>query len=133
MVGLHLSLIQLQNADNHSQNSSPSKEIQEQEEYEDQNNGHFDETNHNEDYEEGDVDPDLDDNFNQQESVSLKFVDSRQARKRAEEDSKLLANRIALLKMEEKKVSHTSVLTPFVYRRGKRLKRPRTRPETLCM
>lgn len=34
-------------------------------------------------------------------SVTKKLVGSRVARKRAEEDVKLLANRIALLKMEE--------------------------------
>jgi hypothetical protein len=34
-------------------------------------------------------------------SVTKKLVDSRVARKQAEDDVKLLANRIALLKMEE--------------------------------
>ena len=34
-------------------------------------------------------------------SVTKKLVDSRHARKQAEDDVKLLANRIALLKMEE--------------------------------
>jgi hypothetical protein len=34
-------------------------------------------------------------------SVTKKLVDSRLARKQAEDDVKLLANRIALLKMEE--------------------------------
>ena len=38
------------------------------------------------------------------DSISKKLVGSRVARKRAEEDVKLLANRIALLKMEEQKV-----------------------------
>ena len=38
-------------------------------------------------------------------SVTKKLVDSRLARKQAEDDVKLLANRIALLKMEEQKVS----------------------------
>jgi hypothetical protein len=37
-------------------------------------------------------------------SVTRKLVDSRHARKQAEDDVKLLANRIALLKMEEQKV-----------------------------
>ena len=35
------------------------------------------------------------------DSISKKLVGSRVARKKAEEDVKLLANRIALLKMEE--------------------------------
>jgi len=43
--------------------------------------------------------------MSQDDGISRKVVDSRQARKRAEEDVKLLANRIALLKAEEKKVS----------------------------
>ena len=45
-------------------------------------------------------------------SATKKLVGSRVARKRAEEDVKLLQNRILLLKMEEKKVSkihHNSV------------------------
>ncbi len=37
--------------------------------------------------------------------MASKLVGTRQNRKRAEEDVKLLANRIALLKAEEKKVS----------------------------
>lgn len=37
----------------------------------------------------------------QEDGVTKKLVGSRQARKRAEEDVKLLSNRIALLKMEE--------------------------------
>lgn len=40
-------------------------------------------------------------------SVTKKLVDSRLARKQAEDDVKLLANRIALLKMEEQKVCYT--------------------------
>ena len=39
--------------------------------------------------------------------MTSKLVGSRQARKRAAEDVKLLANRIALLKQEEKKVLTT--------------------------
>ena len=42
----------------------------------------------------------------EEDQVSKKLVGSRQARKRAEEDVKLLSNRIALLKMEEQKVFH---------------------------
>lgn len=41
----------------------------------------------------------------QDDTATSKLVGSRHARKRAEEDVKLLQNRIALLKMEEKKVS----------------------------
>jgi len=37
------------------------------------------------------------------DSATSKLVNSRQSRKKAEEDVKLLANRIALLKQEEKK------------------------------
>ena len=37
------------------------------------------------------------------ESITEKLADSRVGRKRAQEDVKLLANRIALLKAEEKK------------------------------
>ena len=50
------------------------------------------------------------DNYNEMspggnpDSATSKLVNSRQSRKKAEEDVKLLANRIALLKMEEKKV-----------------------------
>ncbi len=38
------------------------------------------------------------------DTATSKLVNSRQSRKKAEEDVKLLANRIQLLKMEEKKV-----------------------------
>ena len=38
------------------------------------------------------------------DSATSKLVNSRCSRKKAEEDVKLLANRIQLLKMEEKKV-----------------------------
>lgn len=41
--------------------------------------------------------------MNEDGSVSKKLVGSRIARKQAEDDVKLLANRIALLKMEEQK------------------------------
>jgi hypothetical protein len=40
-------------------------------------------------------------------------VGSRQARKRAEEDVKLLQNRIMLLKLEEKKVSSNTINLNF--------------------
>jgi hypothetical protein len=43
--------------------------------------------------------------------VTKKLVDSRHARKRAEEDVKLLQNRIALLKIEEKKVGDLLSIT----------------------
>ena len=43
--------------------------------------------------------------YNEDGSVTKKLVGSRIARKQAEDDVKLLANRIALLKMEEYKVS----------------------------
>lgn len=39
--------------------------------------------------------------YNEDGSVTKKLVGSRIARKQAEDDVKLLANRIALLKMEE--------------------------------
>lgn len=38
----------------------------------------------------------------QQDEVEYKLLSSKEARKKAEEDSRLLANRIALLKLEEK-------------------------------
>lgn len=44
------------------------------------------------------------------DTATSKLVNSRQSRKKAEEDVKLLANRIQLLKMEEKKVSLEIVL-----------------------
>lgn len=44
------------------------------------------------------------------DGVTKKLVGSRVARKRAEEDVKLLANRIALLKLEEQKVSINPIL-----------------------
>ena len=55
----------------------------------------------NYEYEEGSPNEGVDANG---DSISKKLVGSRVARKRAEEDVKLLANRIALLKMEEQKV-----------------------------
>ena len=42
--------------------------------------------------------------------MTKRLVGSRIARKQAEDDVKLLANRIALLKMEEQKVSFTIIL-----------------------
>ena len=42
---------------------------------------------------------------NDSDTATKKLVGSRHARKRAEEDVKLLQNRILLLKMEEKKVN----------------------------
>lgn len=44
------------------------------------------------------------------DTATSKLVNSRQSRKKAEEDVKLLANRIALLKMEEKKVSFDEMI-----------------------
>jgi hypothetical protein len=44
------------------------------------------------------------------DTATSKLVNSRQSRKKAEEDVKLLANRIALLKMEEKKVRFYEVI-----------------------
>lgn len=57
--------------------------------YQDDNQHHIDQ------YEEGYA----------QESAINKYVGSRQAKKKAEEDARLLQNRIMLLKLEEKKVS----------------------------
>lgn len=46
--------------------------------------------------------------------MTKKLVGSRIARKQAEDDVKLLANRIALLKMEEQKVSKCDgLILPF--------------------
>ena len=45
-----------------------------------------------------------DDNHHHGPGVTEKYVESRQARKKVEEDVKLLHNRIMLLKLEEKKV-----------------------------
>jgi len=59
------------------------------------------------------------------DSATSKLVNQRQSRKKAEEDVKLLANRIALLKMEEKKVRSKKFMG--FGRRGKRLKRLRRR------
>ena len=59
-------------------------------------------------YQEGDIEGE-DQHYEGEEeggSVSKKLVGSRIARKQAEDDVKLLANRIALLKMEEQKVSN---------------------------
>lgn len=46
-------------------------------------------------------------------TLHRKLVAAKVARKRAEEDLKLLCNRIGLLKMEEGKVSWTKVLNKF--------------------
>lgn len=46
-------------------------------------------------------------------TLHRKLVAAKIARKRAEEDLKLLCNRIGLLKMEEGKVSRTKVLNKF--------------------
>ena len=46
---------------------------------------------------------DYDNQEHEYDNVTGKLVDSRQNRKKAAEDVKLLANRIALLKAEEKK------------------------------
>ena len=45
---------------------------------------------------------------NQQRQVSNALAEQRATKKRAQDDVKLLANRIALLKLEEKKVSVVS-------------------------
>eukprot|EP00354_Favella_ehrenbergii_P005030 CAMPEP_0170473028 /NCGR_PEP_ID=MMETSP0123-20130129/14981_1 /TAXON_ID=182087 /ORGANISM="Favella ehrenbergii, Strain Fehren 1" /LENGTH=127 /DNA_ID=CAMNT_0010741733 /DNA_START=744 /DNA_END=1127 /DNA_ORIENTATION=- len=45
-----------------------------------------------------------------QVQVSNALAEQRASKKRAQDDVKLLANRIALLKLEEKKVSDTSAL-----------------------
>ena len=42
-------------------------------------------------------------NENDSQELDIKFLDSRKIRKKAEEDAQLLANRIALLELEEKK------------------------------
>ena len=44
------------------------------------------------------------------DTATSKLVNSRQSRKKAEEDVKLLANRIQLLKMEEKKVNYIIIV-----------------------
>lgn len=46
----------------------------------------------------------------QAESLARALAEQRQSKKRTQEDVKLLANRIALLKMEEKKVRLASGL-----------------------
>ena len=54
------------------------------------------------------------------DTATSKLVGSRQNRKKAEEDVKLLANRIALLKMEEKKVKKCLMENVVFYRLGRR-------------
>ena len=61
------------------------------------------------------------------DTVTKKLVGSRVARKRAEEDVKLLANRIALLKMEEQKVMSRNS-NQFMCRHGKKSRKPKRRP-----
>ena len=73
---------------------SPDKENMNNEEDYQHQEGLYEGDDHVDQYEEGFA----------HESVSGKYVGSRQARKRAEEDVKLLQNRIQLLKLEEKKV-----------------------------
>lgn len=70
---------------------SPGEE--EHQEYSPEKDGHYDEGEPGEQYEEEE-----DAGF-----VGEKLLDSKAARKRADEDAKLLSNRIALLKLEEKK------------------------------
>ena len=53
------------------------------------------------------------------------LADQRVSRKRAQEDVKLLANRIALLKQEEQKVSKSPSSPPKFFRPGKKSKKPR--------
>ena len=73
-------------------------------------------------YDEGEFSPDGD-------NATKKLVGSRVARKRAEEDVKLLANRIALLKLEEKKVFHQ--YSQYILNRlGKRSKIQKRKPKT---
>jgi hypothetical protein len=58
----------------------------------------------------GEGEGDYDDGENRQaynKTVSSALAEQRNSRKRTQEDVKLLANRIQLLKLEEKKVSQT--------------------------
>lgn len=48
------------------------------------------------------------------ETLHRKLIAAKIARKRAEEDHKLLANRISLLRQEEQKVLILTSLTPFI-------------------
>ena len=61
------------------------------------------------------------------ETLHKKLIAAKIARKRAEEDHKLLSNRIALLKQEEQKVS---VPLTTVNRPGRNSTRPRNAPMT---
>jgi len=66
------------------------------------------------------------------ETLHRKLIAAKIARKRAEEDMKLLANRIHLLKQEEQKVIISYLLfiqLTLIYRLGKRLMKPRKRLE----
>jgi len=64
-------------------------------------------------------------------SVTEQYIGSRQARKRAEDDVKLLQNRIMLLKLEEKKASIIT-LTFLILRPGKKLRILRKKQEKSC-
>jgi hypothetical protein len=57
-----------------------------------------------------------------------KLIAAKIARKRAEEDMKLLSNRISLLKLEEQKVRMAKVMG----RLGRRSMRPRRGRKTSC-
>lgn len=63
------------------------------------------------------------------ETLHRKLIAAKIARKRAEEDHKLLSNRIALLKQEEQKVCK-SLTNPAceLYRHGRSSTRPRNAP-----
>src|SRR4051794_4987647 len=67
--------------------------------------------------------------YEEDNTATKKLVGSRQARKRAEEDVKLLANRIALLKSEESKVLPNALI---IVRLGRRLKTPRKKQKISC-
>ena len=63
------------------------------------------------------------------ETLHRKLIAAKIARKRAEEDHKLLANRISLLRQEEQKVRFK--LAHIIPRLGKRLKRLKSELRTL--
>ena len=56
-------------------------------------------------------------------SVSNALAGQRASKKRAEDDVKLLANRLALLKLEEKKVSHFALDCHFFLTKARALYR----------
>lgn len=69
-------------------------------------NGHYDDEEESpENYPQDQLHNDYQDNedYEDHNEVDYKLLSSKEARKKAEEDSRLLANRIALLKLEEKK------------------------------